>query len=95
MALSPSVQGELGGLQERIAQFAAYLVRADRSPATVRSYQWGLDDLCAFVESRGIVDWSQITGASGRALLEAWQDRLIAVKMRPRSRSLATTAASA
>jgi integrase/recombinase XerD len=77
------------GLEGRIAEFARFLIRGDRSPATVRTYQWGLDDLCDFLRSRGIHDWQQIA----RADLELWQDRLIAAHMRPRSRSLATTAA--
>jgi integrase/recombinase XerD len=77
------------GLEGQIAEFGRFLIREDRSPATVRTYRWGLDDLCDFLRSRGVTDWQHIA----RADLELWQDRLIAAHMRPRSRSLATTAA--
>lgn len=80
--------GEPGGLDNRIAEFARFLQRQDRSPATVRTYGWGLFDLRDYLASRGVTNLDQIT----REHLEAWQDRLLASGMRPRSRSLATTA---
>jgi site-specific recombinase XerD len=73
---------------ERIAEFSRFLVRQDRSPATIKTYQWALRDFTDFLSSRRVDGLHQLT----RGLLEAWQDRLIAARMRPRSRSLATTA---
>ena len=75
-------------MAERIAEFARFLIREDRSAATIRTYQWALKDFREFLASRGLTGLHQVT----RGLLEAWQDRLIAARMRPRSRSLATTA---
>jgi site-specific recombinase XerD len=77
----------LGGLSDRIAEFSRFLIRQERSSATVRTYGWALKDLVAFLESCGVTTLERIT----RKDLEAWQDRLIAAGMAPRSRSLATT----
>lgn len=54
----------------------------------MRSYAWSLKDFAMYLESRGLTDLREVT----RATLEAWQDRLIEAQMKPRSRSLATTA---
>ena len=77
-----------GGFAERTAEFAQFLRREERSPATVRTYQWGLSDLEDFLASRGVSQMQAI----GRSDLETWQDRLLAVHLARRSRSLATTA---
>lgn len=72
----------------RIDDFLAYLARRDCAPGTIKAYCWGVSDFLAFLRSQGLFDLHQTT----RRHLEVWEDRLIAAKLRPRSRSLAVTA---
>jgi site-specific recombinase XerD len=75
----------------RIDDFVSFLVRGDRAPGTITSYSWAVKDFQAFLRSQGLLSLRQVT----RAHLEAWQDRLMAAQLRPRSRSLAVTAVRA
>lgn len=82
--------GGMADLSRLVADFERFLLREDRSPATVRAYRWGLDDLCGFLEAQGVQDLAAL--AARRPVLEAWQDSLLQRQLRPRSRSLAATA---
>jgi integrase/recombinase XerD len=72
----------------RVDDFVAWLVRRDCAPGTIQAYSWGVKDFQGFLHSQGLISLHQVT----RSHLENWQDRLAAVGMRPRSRSLAVTA---
>ena len=79
---------DAGLLITRVEEFSRFLIRADRSPATVKTYAtWALGDFVDFLLSRRIQNLEDLQ----RQTLEAWQDRLLACKLKPRSRSLATT----
>jgi site-specific recombinase XerD len=75
-------------LEELVDGFERSMIREERSPATIKSYRWAVDDLVRFLAGQGITYPSELT----RALLEAWQDTLHP-RMKARSRSLAATAA--
>jgi site-specific recombinase XerD len=80
----------MGDLTRLVADFERFLLREDRSPATVRTYRWALDDLCGFLEAQGVQNLPELS--QHRPVLEAWQDSLLRRQLRPRSRSLAATA---
>ena len=81
------VQPDTGALFVRVQEFARSQLRAERSPATIRAYQWGIGDFADYLVSRRVWNLEELN----RSALEEWQDRLLACSLTPRSRSLATT----
>lgn len=65
------------------------MLRRDLSPATVRTYRWAMQDLFEGLKAIGIRDITELT----REHLEDWQDHMLEEHWKPRSRSLAVTAA--
>jgi len=65
------------------------MLRRQLSANTVRIYRWALQDLFEFLKARGVED----VRALHREHLERWQDRMIETRWKPRTRSLAVTAA--
>lgn len=72
-------------LQQLVADFTRALVRQERSPATIRSYDFGWRNFLRFCDQRGVVSAHELD----RDLIVAWQDHL---RMRPKSKALASTA---
>jgi site-specific recombinase XerD len=77
------------GLEQLLDDFDRSMVRQQRSPATIKTYRWALEDLLKFLRGRGLDDaWSL-----DRLVLEDWQDSLVARKLTPGSRGTAAVAA--
>ena len=78
-----------GWLDQVLEDFERAMLRRDLSPATVRTYRWALEDLFGGMKQSGLSDIHDLT----RDVLEDWQDTMVERKWKPRSRSLAVTAA--
>src|SRR6266568_4268787 len=76
-------------LDQVLEDFERAMLRRQLSPATVRTYRWSLQDLFGGMKTAGLHDIRELT----REMLEDWQDTMVERKWRPRSRSLAVTAA--
>jgi len=76
-------------LDQVLEDFERAMLRRQLSPATVRTYRWGLQDLFEGMKQAGLRDVHDLS----RGILEDWQDTMGERKWRPRSRSLAVTAA--
>lgn len=79
-------------LDELKRSFLLSLRRRDLSPQTWKAYNWALHDLIAkFMAPKGLTQLGDLT----RMVLEQWQDTFLdrPKPLRPRSRSLAVTAA--
>jgi integrase/recombinase XerD len=72
-----------------LEDFERAMLRRQLSPATVRTYRWAMQDLFGGMREAGLTDIRELT----RDMLEDWQDTMGERKWRPRSRSLAITAA--
>jgi site-specific recombinase XerD len=76
-------------VDQMLEDFERAMLRRDLSPATVRTYRWSLQDLFEGMKKAGLNDVGQLN----RDILEDWQDTMVERKWKPRSRSLAGTAA--
>jgi len=83
------VVSSAGWLDQILEDFERAMLRRQLSPATVRTYRWALQDLFGGMKAAGMRNVSELS----RDVLEDWQDHMIEEKWRPRSRSLAVTAA--
>ena len=89
MAVALKVVTSSTWLDQVLEDFERAMLRRQLSPATVRTYRWALQDLFQGMKDSGFTDLAELT----RDMLEDWQDTMGERKWRPRSRSLAITAA--
>lgn len=78
-----------GWLDQVLEDFERAMLRRQLSANTVRIYRWALQDLFEFLTEGGVSDIRELR----REHLERWQDRMVETHWRPRTRSLAGTAA--
>jgi integrase/recombinase XerD len=89
MAVALKIVSSATWLDQVLEDFERAMLRRQLSPATVRTYRWALQDLFGGMKESGLKDVRELTGD----ILEDWQDTMGERKWRPRSRSLAVTAA--
>jgi integrase/recombinase XerD len=78
-----------GWLDQVLEDFERAMLRRQLAANTVRIYRWAIQDLFELLESVGISDIRELH----RQHLERWQDRMVDNHWKPRTRSLAGSAA--
>jgi integrase/recombinase XerD len=89
MSVALKIVSSATWLDQALEDFERSMLRRQLSPATVRTYRWGLQDLFEGMKASRLRDVHDLT----RDVLEDWQDHMVEEKWKPRTRSLAVTAA--